>query len=663
MSESKNRQAQRGARRSGWIIKGTLFAVGAVAVSGLLFLTSFLPKFSWGGTGEKPLTYQVIRGEFVSEVLERGDVESASNVEIRCEVESQGSGVMILRIVPEGTYVQPGDFLVELDSSSLRDRFTQQQITVANARANLIQAQNVLDTARIAKQEYLEGQYRQQLLAIQIENFVAQENKRRAEDYLKYSQSLAQKGYITQAQLEADRFALERAEKDVESARTKLDVLERFTKPKMLKQLDADIQTAQAKFEAQQHALELEEQDLKEIEDQIAKCTITAPEAGQVVYANQVGVRGQTDIIIQEGVRVRERQTIIRLPDPKRMRVKTKVNESKIGLVAEGLPAQIQVDALANQIFEGQVVDVGEYPLPTSFFNSNVKDYEVIVRIDNPTEQLRAGLTAQVRIVSHREPNVLQVPVQAVFEYAKKFYCIAWQDGAMEAVEVELGPSNEKFVIVRKGLEEGQEVVLNAAAYRGKVGMADESLVVQTSSSGEPVISGRKGPGEQGELGGAAAGRDGEAAGGRQGGRPAGPEGAGNEPGMGPPRAAGAPGAGGPPGDGTAPPGTGMGPPGGFDPATIVDRIFDRMDANKNGKIDPDEIPEDRKEQMLQNDTDGDGAISKEEMRAGMEKMRASGGFGPPGGGTGFGGAGRGEGRRAAPPDAARDPAATRNAN
>ncbi len=498
MAESKNRQTERGARRSGWIIKGTLVAVGAVAVSGLVFLTSFLPKFSWGGTGEKPLTYQVVRGEFVSEVLERGDVESASNVEIRCEVESQGSGVMILRIVPEGTYVQPGDFLVELDSSSLRDRFTQQQITVANAQANLIQAQNVLDTARIAKQEYLEGQYRQQLLAIQIENFVAQENKRRAEDYLKYSQSLAQKGYITQAQLEADRFALERAEKDVESARTKLDVLERFTKPKMLKQLDADIQTAQAKFEAQQHALDLEEQELKEIEDQIAKCTITAPEAGQVVYANQVGVRGQTDIIIQEGVRVRERQTIIRLPDPKRMRVKTKVNESKIGLVAEGLPAQIQVDALANQVFEGQVVDVGEYPLPTSFFNSNVKDYEVIVRIDNPTEQLRAGLTAQVRIVSHREPNVLQVPVQAVFEYARKFYCIAWQGGAMKPVEVELGPSNEKFVIVRKGLEENQEVVLNAAAYRDKVGMADESLVVQTSSSGEPVISGEKKASEDG---------------------------------------------------------------------------------------------------------------------------------------------------------------------
>ncbi|NMC20675.1 MAG: HlyD family efflux transporter periplasmic adaptor subunit, partial [Thermogutta sp.] len=610
MARSKNREAQRGVRRSGWIMKGALFAVGAVTVSGLLFLTSFLPKFSWGGTGEKPLTYQVVRGEFVSEVLERGDVESASNVEIRCEVESQGTGVMILRIVPEGTYVQPGDFLVELDSSSLRDRWTQQQITVANARADLIQAQNVLDTALIAKQEYLEGQYRQELLAIQIENFVAQENQRRAEDYLKYSQSLAQKGYITQAQLEADRFALERAQKDVESARTKLDVLERFTKPKMLKQLDADIQTAQAKLEAQQYALSLEEQELKEIEDQIAKCTITAPEAGQVVYANQVGVRGQTDVIIQEGVRVRERQTIIRLPDPKRMRVKAKVNESKIGLVSVGLPAWVQVDALAGQVFDGEVVDVAEYPLPTSFFNSNVKDYEVIVRIDNPTEQLRAGLTAQVRIVSHREPDVLQVPVQAVFEHMRKFYCIVWQDGTMKPVEVELGPSNEKFVIVRKGLEEKQEVVLNAAAHREQVGMAEEKLTVQASSSGEPVLSGGNKP-----DGGGAAGPAGEPQAARGSGRPAGTETAPAGPGMGPPRGSGEPGAGGPPGAGMGPPGAGMGAPGGLDPAMIVDRIFDRTDADKNGKIDAAEIPEDRKEQMLQNDADGDGAISKEEMR------------------------------------------------
>ncbi len=646
------RDSSRASRRSGWIIKGALVAMSAVAVSGLLFFSSFLPKLPWRSSSEKPVTYEVVRGEFVSEVLERGDVESASNVEIRCEVESQGSGVMILRIVPEGTYVKPGDFLVELDSSALRDRYTQQQITVANARANLIQAQNVLDTAVIAKQEYLEGQYRQQLLAIEIENFVAQENKRRAEDYLKYSQSLAQKGYITQAQLEADRFALERANKDLESAQTKLEVLERFTKPKMLKQLDADIETAQAKLEAQKHGLELEEQELQEISDQIAKCTITAPEAGQVVYANQVGVRGQTDVIIQEGVRVRERQTIIRLPDPKRMRVRTKINESKIGLVSVGLPAMVQVDALANQVFDGEVVDVGEYPLPTSFFNSNVKDYEVMVQINNPTEQLRAGLTAQVRIVSHREPDVLQVPVQAVFEHANKFYCIVWDNNVMKPVEVELGPSNEKFVIIRKGLEEKHEVVLNAAAYREAVGMGEDALVVQAASSSGPPILGAEGSG--GATGGGPAGTAHPQSGaGSQ--RPGGSEGD-RGPHAGPASEAGQ-------SDRGGPPQAGMGPPGGFDPAMIVDRIFDRLDANKNGKIDADEIPEDRRDQMLESDSDGDGGISKEEMRAGMERMRADGGFGPTGGRMGLGGGRPGADPSSGSPDAARPNGGPRSPN
>ncbi|MBC7352573.1 MAG: efflux RND transporter periplasmic adaptor subunit, partial [Thermogutta sp.] len=386
---TRNRLPATGHPRRGWVVKGPLVVLGLLMI-GVPLVWSFLPRTLWQGTHDRPLTTKVIRGDFINEVTERGDVESASNVEIRCEVETQGSGVMIIRIVPEGTYVQPGDFLVELDSSALRDEYVQQQIKVANEQALLIQAQRALDTAIIAKQEYLEGQYREQLLDIQIQNFIAEENRRRAEDYLKYSQSLAQKGYITQAQLEADQFALNKAIKELESARTKLDVLERFTKVKMLKQLDADIETARAKLEAQQHSYDLQVQELKKIEEQIKKCIITAPAAGQVVYANQVGVRGQTDIIIQEGVRVRQYQTIIRLPDPKRMQVKTKVNESKIGLVRVGLPAKVRVDALAGVEFDGEVTEVGEYPLPTSFFNSNVKDYQVIVKINNPTEELRS---------------------------------------------------------------------------------------------------------------------------------------------------------------------------------------------------------------------------------------------------------------------------------
>ena len=55
------------------------------------------------------ITHTVQRGLFENEVVERGEVESSENVEVRCEVRSRGnSGVAILEVVKEGSYVEEG---------------------------------------------------------------------------------------------------------------------------------------------------------------------------------------------------------------------------------------------------------------------------------------------------------------------------------------------------------------------------------------------------------------------------------------------------------------------------------------------------------------------------------------------------------------------------
>ena len=67
------------------------------------------------------LTFQAKSSEFVSSIVEPGDVESSSNLEIRCRVKSQGrTGTAILEIIPEGEMVEKGDFLAQLDDSVLR---------------------------------------------------------------------------------------------------------------------------------------------------------------------------------------------------------------------------------------------------------------------------------------------------------------------------------------------------------------------------------------------------------------------------------------------------------------------------------------------------------------------------------------------------------------
>jgi RND family efflux transporter MFP subunit len=431
---------------------------------------SVWPRLSWSTADAGPMMYCVERGDFVHEITERGNVESADNVEIRCEVKSKSAGgTTILEIVPEGTVAKKGDVLVRLDSSALENDRTSQMIVCKNSEASLIQAQKTLETAQISKDEYLKGQYKQAEQTAKIDICAAQEDLRKAKDYLVYSERLAAKGYMPQQQLEADKFAVEKAKNTLAVAETKLEVLQKFTKEKMIVQLDSDIKTAEAKLTAIEATHKLDMASLALIESQLAKCVIKAPQDGQVVYASVTGWRGTKELIIDAGEQVRERQVLIRLPDARRMQVVAKINEAKVALVRRGTPATIRLDAFSDMELHGTVEKVDEFPVPASFFGSSVKEYETVVRIKDSPPGLRPGLTAEVRIRVEHDPNVIQAPVQAVFEHGDKYYCLTCEQNRFFAREVKVGTTNDKTVVIRGGLSEGEQIVLNAGAYRDRV--------------------------------------------------------------------------------------------------------------------------------------------------------------------------------------------------
>src|SRR5690606_6021997 len=201
-------------------------------------------------------------------------------------------GVTILEVIPEGTQVEPGEVLVRLDSSGLEQERISQQIVVNTSESLVIQSQNTLDAAKIARIEYLEGTFKQEEKLILGEVFVAEQNLRSAQLSFESAQRLAAKNIVTSLQLEGSQFAVDKARNELEAAQTKLEVLRKYTKEKMLKQFDSDIATAQAKLNADQSVHQIELDKLKDIDDQIAKCTIKAPMAGQVVYANKYSGRG-----------------------------------------------------------------------------------------------------------------------------------------------------------------------------------------------------------------------------------------------------------------------------------------------------------------------------------------------------------------------------------
>jgi HlyD family secretion protein len=415
-----------------------------------------------------PMTSPAVSGSFIQEVLERGEVSSSSNVEVRCQVQSKSlTGTPILEIVPEGTYVKEGDFLLRLDDSALQADLVQQQIACNSSRALEVEGLADFEAAKLALEEYESGTFLQEKGLLESERFVAQENLRRAEEYLNYSIRLADRGYVTGVQLEADRFAVEKARKELENSTTKLDVLHRFTKLKTTNRLKANVETAEARWRSRQNSHNLDEERLKALEDQLAKCHILAPTSGQVVYANLPS----GEPLIAEGKPVRERQIIVRLPDPKRMQVLARINESRIDRVKVGMNSKIRMDAFPNLVLTGTVRSVSEYPLPAASPYSTIKEYGAEITIDDAPSGARSGMTAQAAIEVERLENVLQVPVQSVLERGKRFFCVVESEGEVVAKEVKVGSANDQSVVISSGLEEGEQVVLAPQSFESKLSL------------------------------------------------------------------------------------------------------------------------------------------------------------------------------------------------
>jgi len=469
-----------------------LLVASAIAAMALLIgIVSYFFLVNDNEPASDPFIHVVQQGPFVHVVAEKGELESSNNVEVRCGVKARKSvGTEMLWVIDEGTEVTEGKVLARLDSSGLELDQVQQEITCSNAEALMINAKNDYDSAMIAKKEYLEGTYKQEqqelkkaIFEAQKSIFEAEEARRRSEQYALYSERLAAKGYITELQLVADRFAVEKAGKDLEKAQedlklaqTKLHVLETYTKEKELKTKEAAIRTAEAKWKAEETRHKLEQENLRELEEQIEACTIKAPSGGTVVYANQRSWRGgSSEFVVEPGAVVRENQVVFRLPDTSQMQVKCEISETDIGLIEPGMPATIRMGTNDDEVMQGEVDKVNEYPEP-NWHSSAPKEYLVFVKINDPPSTLRTGLTAKVEIEVNHVPDAVQVPIQAVWLHGEQHFCFVQDDrGDWYATQAKLGAANNEMVIVESGLDQGMRVTMTPQRYLDVVDLPEIS--------------------------------------------------------------------------------------------------------------------------------------------------------------------------------------------
>ncbi len=105
-------------------------------------------------------------------------------------------------------------------------------------------------------------------------------------------------------------------------------------------------------------------------------------------------------------------------------------------------------------------------------FTAHIKEYATEIEILDPPAGIRPGMTAQAAVVIEERETATQVPLQAVFERDGHYFCLLHNaTTGLEARQVQLGPTNDKFVVVETGLSGGEQVVVTPRLFADRVSM------------------------------------------------------------------------------------------------------------------------------------------------------------------------------------------------
>lgn len=298
------------------------------------------------------------------------------------------------------------------------------------------------------------------------------------EDTASYSRVLAGKQFITRNELERDVLAYQSQASKVTIAWNDLELLVNYTLERNKIELgqnlenaelevervraknDAERRNSQFDVEAKKKEFEVATERLTNLNKQIGNAIIYSPGDGLVVYSKQSRGRGDSEPV-EEGTSIRERQSIIILPDNSKLECKIQVQEAMIDKVRVGLPALISAEVRPNEIMTGRVTYVAPVADSQSRWSGNDKKvYTTKVLLDgiNTDESLKAGMKAAATITVDSIENVLTVPIQAVRRDRAVNYIWKHTEKGPVAIEVRVGANNEEKVEIKEGLAEGDQV-------------------------------------------------------------------------------------------------------------------------------------------------------------------------------------------------------------
>jgi RND family efflux transporter MFP subunit len=212
------------------------------------------------------------------------------------------------------------------------------------------------------------------------------------------------------------------SQRELEAAKSAVEVLETGTTEATLEQAQAGLMLAQT---------------------QLNHCTITSPISGVVGSVN-----------LSLGDTASPTSPAATVSDTSRLEIEALVSESEVSYIKNGSVVDVLVKAAGEKPFKGKVDSVSSVADPMK------RNYTVKVVLDNPDNKIKSGMFAEVVISTVSKDNVVTVPLAAIVPRSGRqiVYTVDSKNRAHE-VEVETGLRDTKYIEIVSGLKAGEQVI------------------------------------------------------------------------------------------------------------------------------------------------------------------------------------------------------------
>ncbi len=356
-------------------------------------------------------------GDFDISVTATGELQAKNSVKVRGPQGIRGMGqVKILDLIKEGTIVKKGDIVAKLDETELDKQKDDHRDRIIDVNVERDQVER--DTA------------------------IAMSKLRDQIKELKFS--IINKEKEVGINIYEPKEVQDRIQSDLEKLQRDYDTA--------LKNYDLEQQKADARVGKVLSERGKVYKKLKEVKSSSKQFTVYAPSDGMVIYERDW--RGNK---VTTGSTISSWNSVVAsLPDLSSMVSNVFVNEIDISRVKIGDRVTIQIDAIPDNEYTGTVIEKGNIGQQRPNFDAKV--FEVKIQIDQSDDLLRPAMTSANTILTKSYKDVVYIPLEALHNNEEANYVFMDKDGKTIRQEVITGAYNDAQVIIKYGIEKGEEV-------------------------------------------------------------------------------------------------------------------------------------------------------------------------------------------------------------